>query len=177
MDGIDDQRRERRRQIPIRNTCSLLPAGAREFVPAAQEYSVFGKTGNDDMPVALRLPLKHGQQILSRTCCSKAPLCIGLPCAKHSHALHEELVEVRGKDRQELRPLQQRRALIQRLGQDSLVEVQPAQVPIDPHLLQSGGQGCIEYPMVANGRQNGSSHSKSSLDETFILRPGPGREV
>src|SRR5882757_10800697 len=78
--------------------------------------------------------------------------------AKDSFALHEEFVEVGSKDGEELCSFQQRRPLIQSLGEDTLVEVQPAQISIQPHGWEAGGQRCIQCSMVANGRQNYSSH-------------------
>ncbi len=51
-------------------------------------------------------------------------------------ALHEELIQVGGKDREELEPLEQRRAVVERLAQDTPVELEPAQVPVEPRLAQ-----------------------------------------
>jgi hypothetical protein len=47
---------------------------------------------------------------------------------------HEELVEVRAEDRQELHPLEQRVALVERLAQHAGVEVEPAQLAVDEEL-------------------------------------------
>src|SRR6185437_7190890 len=55
------------------------------------------------------------------------------------HAFHEELVEVRAEDGQELDPLEQRRALVQRLVQHPPVELEPADVAIDPGAAQVTG--------------------------------------
>ena len=44
---------------------------------------------------------------------------------------HEELVEIRSGDGQKLQPFKQRNLIIGRLGKDSLVELQPAQLAID----------------------------------------------
>ena len=56
--------------------------------------------------------------------------------AHGTDALHEELVQVRGEDRQELEPLEQRHALVDGFRQDPAVEFEPAEVPVEPGLLQ-----------------------------------------
>ena len=56
-------------------------------------------------------------------------------------AHHEELVEVRGDDGQELHPLQQRMVVVQRLIEDPLVELQPAHlaVAVQRWVMEIGG--------------------------------------
>ncbi len=56
--------------------------------------------------------------------------------AHGTDAFHEELVEVRGEDREELEPLEQRHALVDGFGQHPAVEFEPAEVPVEPRLLQ-----------------------------------------
>jgi hypothetical protein len=56
--------------------------------------------------------------------------------AHGAHTLHEELVEVRGEDRQELEPLEQRHAFVDGFREDPAVELEPAEVPVVPGLLQ-----------------------------------------
>src|SRR5262249_56306891 len=56
--------------------------------------------------------------------------------AQKGHALHEELVEVRRDDRQELQALEQRRALVERLVQHAAVEREPSEVAIEPRVLE-----------------------------------------
>ena len=58
--------------------------------------------------------------------------------ARHAH--HEELVEVRRVDREELDPLQQRQLLVLRQLQHALVEVEPRELPVEVELgrLQVG---------------------------------------
>ena len=48
------------------------------------------------------------------------------------HPLHEELVQVRREDREELHALEQRRPLVERLLQHAPVELEPAHVAVDP---------------------------------------------
>src|ERR1700733_11978298 len=108
-----------------------------ELAPRPQKYAVFGKTGDDDMPVAFRLALKRADDLLADLL-QEGPLGVGGSMPKDRFALHEEFVEVRRKDGQELCPFQQRRAVIQGLCEDALIEVQPAQISIDPHRLEAG---------------------------------------
>ena len=55
---------------------------------------------------------------------------------KQAYALHVELVQIGAEDGEELHALEQRRALVQRLVQDAAVELEPAQVAVDPGVLQ-----------------------------------------
>ncbi len=67
----------------------------------------------------------------------RARTAAGVGARAHgADALHEELVEVRREDRQELEALEQRRALVERLGEDPAVEFDPAQVAVDPRFAQ-----------------------------------------
>jgi hypothetical protein len=50
------------------------------------------------------------------------------------HPDHEELVEIGAEDRQELDPLEQRRALVHGFMEDARVEVQPGELPIEIRL-------------------------------------------
>ncbi len=56
--------------------------------------------------------------------------------AKHPHAFHEKLVQIRRHDRKELEPFEQWRALIERLVQDAFVECEPPEVAIEPGMLE-----------------------------------------
>ena len=56
--------------------------------------------------------------------------------AQPGHADHEELVQVRREDRQELHPLQQRIVRVLGLFQHARVELQPAQLAVDEVLGQ-----------------------------------------
>ena len=92
----------------------LLARG--QFVPAAQSDAMLGQTRNDRLAVALRLPPKLREQFVSQPL-QQSALCVGVSLPQHRHALHEKLIEVRGKDGEELGPFQQRRALVESLGQ------------------------------------------------------------
>ena len=84
-------------------------------------------------------------------------------------ALHEELVEDRARDREELHPLEQRGSLVLSLVKDSLDEREPGQLPIEVvlgrveidigrwtllFLSGNAGAGC---PLVVEGELMGGS--------------------
>ena len=107
-----------------------------QFIPAPQVNA---------MPRQCRHDLRR--ESASACCCSigrsrsrirtsRSRPSAGRILAQHRHALHEELVEVRGEDGEELHPLEQRRALIERFRQHTPVELEPAQVAIDPYIRQ-----------------------------------------
>jgi hypothetical protein len=58
------------------------------------------------------------------------------PRAHGTDALHVELVEVRREDGEELEPLEQRRAVVERRAEHAAIELEPAQVAIDPRLAE-----------------------------------------
>ena len=75
---------------------------------------------------------------VAASCCSvfsPSGLTSSMPGAillqERRHAHHEELVEVGGDDGQELDALEQGMGLVECLIQDPLVELQPAQLPVD----------------------------------------------
>jgi hypothetical protein len=63
---------------------------------------------------------------------------------------HDEVIEVRGEDREELCLFEQRRAVIEGFGEHPLVEVQPTQIPINPDVLQFGRKLCVQNAIVTN---------------------------
>jgi len=56
------------------------------------------------------------------------------PGLERGHAHHEELVEIRGHDDEELEPLEEGRALIEGLLQDAGVELYPGELPVEEKL-------------------------------------------
>ena len=54
---------------------------------------------------------------------------------QNGDALHEKFVQIGREDREEFDALEQRVTLIQRLGQDSAVEFQPAEIAVEPESL------------------------------------------
>src|ERR1700728_4107516 len=157
MLGVDHQRRQRRRNIGLEILSSLVALRLRQVVPSAQQKSMGSQPRLDPPPEAFGLPLQHREQLLAeleekRTLFRRARL------PKHSHALHEKLIEVRRENGQKLRPLQQRIALIKRLGQHSLVEIKPAQIAVDPHFRQFRCQRRIQYSVIANRSEDTRCH-------------------
>ena len=83
------------------------------------------------MQKAFCLLLEHGLE--SRANLASQPLAVrSAMLAQHRHPLHEELVEIGGEDGEELDTLEEGRPLVQRLGQHTPIELEPAQIPVDP---------------------------------------------
>src|SRR5262245_52772046 len=59
--------------------------------------------------------------------------------AEGGDALHEELVEIGREDRQVFQTLEERGASILRLGENAAIELQPAEVAIDPQIRERLG--------------------------------------
>ena len=73
---------------------------------------------------------------------------------------HVELVEVRGEDRQELGPLEQRQRRVRGQRQHPGVEVEPAQFAVEVAVLgQGGGLGAVGGRRVAAGGASGAAVS------------------
>src|SRR5262249_38486194 len=73
-----------------------------------------------------------------------APLVLD---AEGGDALHEELVEIRCEDRQVFQTLEERGAGILRLRENAAIELQPAEVAIDPQIGER--LGAVEVPHQA----------------------------
>src|SRR5580700_3034561 len=93
---------------------------------------MLGESGNDGLAITLGLETK-GREQFGAQAGEKIALLFGLARAKHCHAFHEKLVEIRREDREEFSPLEQRCALVEGFGKDTLVEVEPAQVTVEPN--------------------------------------------
>src|SRR5215467_1951918 len=108
---------------------------------------------HDAVAKTLGLLTEHGQQFFPKLLQQLEPLR-GRRLTQDGDAFHEELIEVRGKDRQEFGAFEQWRALIYCLSQDALVKVQPAQVPIDPDVRQRRSNLYVQHSFIAD-RHNG----------------------
>ena len=116
-----------------------------QLVPASEHDPVLREWGQEHVVVA-RLVCQHSQH--RRANHLEAVACVTLardwvsfgfdPCgpAQQPDALHEELVQVGRDDRQELQALEQGRALILGFVQNAPVELEPAQIAIDPGMRQ-----------------------------------------
>ena len=131
MRGIDDERRERRRETVLEVVRGLRLLRGGQFVPVAQEDTVSGERGDQFVAKAVRLPAQQREQSGAKPA-DKSLFLVGLSLPEHRDALHEKFVQVGSKNSQKLSSLEQRSALIERFGQHSLVEVEPTQIAIDP---------------------------------------------
>lgn len=91
------------------------------------------------LAVTLCLQPQGLEQFVSQTQ-QEVALFAGLGRTQYDHPLHEELVEVGSENCEELGPLEQWCALVERFGQDSLIEIEPAQVAVKPNLRECFGQ-------------------------------------
>ncbi len=124
MGDIDHQRGERRRYVGIEVIARFPLLARRQLIPAPQGDAMFSQTGNDGLPIAFGLPVKRREQLVAQAL-EQITLLVGISFEQHGHPLHEKLVEVRGEDREKLRSLQQRRAVVKRFRQNPLVDVEP----------------------------------------------------
>ena len=69
---------------------------------------------------------------------------------ENSASLHKKLVEIGGKDRQELRPFEERRPGVKSFSKNTLIEIKPAHVAIDPDVRQAHRQFRIQNAIVTN---------------------------
>ncbi len=117
-----------------------------QLVPAHQRDALVGKRGPDLVPED---PGMQAHELLGHREQPVEQLARLQPCRgangeagrdaplEAGDAHHEELVEVVGEDRQELRPLQQRDAVVHGQLQHPLVELQPRDLPFEEAV---GGQ-------------------------------------
>ena len=126
----------RGRDLGLEIMAGLFALGGREIVPVAEVDAVArrgrGRAASRKHS-AWRARLRSRR---SRTCWSSAAAVPGRrrAAAQDGDALHEELVQIGGEDGEKLGALQQWIARIQGFGEDAIVEVQPAQIAIDPNL-------------------------------------------
>ncbi len=133
MRRIENQRGERRRDLGIEIALHLLALSGRQLVPLPQMDSVSRELRQEVFPETGGLAIEafHKPAVNSRKQCFL--LRRGL-FPQDRDPLHEELVQVRRENRQELQPLEQRSALVQSLRQHAVVEIQPAHIAVDPNL-------------------------------------------
>ncbi len=95
------------------------------------------EAGTDDLAVTRRLLLEQPEDPLPHGVMQLASLPGGSRDverlrAQQGHALHEELVQVGREDREELDPLEERRTLVEGFVEHAPVELEPAQITIEP---------------------------------------------
>src|SRR5271166_1544293 len=149
MLGINNQRGEGGRDIGIEVNTGFLALARCQLIPAAQQDAMVGQTWNHRLAVTVSLSEEHGQQFLPQLLEQRA-LSFALRLPKHRHPLHKEFIEVRIEDCEELYPFQQGSPLVESLGQNPFVEVQPAQVAINPNTGEVVGQSSVQNSVIAN---------------------------
>ena len=140
MTRIHRQRREDREHvvpIPLPNLALLI----LRQIGVIEQLDPDRPQGRQDFrPVAGRLPLDHRDHALAdrQQHALRRDLLVAdevdphrhLP-AQTAHPLHEELVQVAREDRQEPQPLQKGRAVVKRLMEHAIVELQPLQLAVE----------------------------------------------
>jgi hypothetical protein len=134
----------------VEEAAGFVFLGLSEVLPLAEEDAVRGEAGEDDVAEAVGLAIEHGEQFVAELL-NEGALRLGLRDAEGEGALHEEFVEVGGEDGEELGALEEWSALVEGLGEDALVEVEPADIAVDPDLGEFGGEAFVENSFIADG--------------------------
>jgi hypothetical protein len=134
---IEAERRQHRRDAVVEDVGHLGLLLGSQLLPAEQVDSVLRQARLQDVAKAARFLFEHGDDPLTHRQEQVALLLRGVALVARrrpdqGHPLHEELVQVRREDREELDPLEQRRALVERLLQHAPVELEPAEIAVDP---------------------------------------------
>ena len=141
MAGIDRQRGQDREDVGLEVGVEVLAVGVRHVADAlAERQSLGGERGQHVLHEARamlanllphdgrdRRELVLGRHAVGSTLDDPGGHLLLEP--RHPHL--EELVEVAAEDRQELEPLQQRRARVQRLVEHAAVELEPGELAIE----------------------------------------------
>ena len=116
MGGIEPERDEGRRDVAVEVLGELVALGVAQFGPGRQNDALAAQCGDELLQVAggeLGEHRAHGApdrgQMLARVGRVRARIGFVAPlrlAAQDAHALHEELVEVRGEHGEELEPLE-----------------------------------------------------------------------
>ena len=148
---IEGQRRQQRKDLRPEVRRQESPRRVGELVGLENPDAVLGERRAQTVVPARGLiahhhgrPLADGGQLLGhRHAVDRDLLEAGAPLLEQRrHTNHEEFVEVRADDGQELHALQQRMVVVERLIEDSLVELQPAQlaVAVQRWIVEIGGR-------------------------------------
>ncbi len=165
MAGIERQRRQQREDVALEVRGQMPPDPIRVLILIEERDAGLGERRPEEILPARRLIphhlhgavanrgqlLRDGQPVGRHLFEARA-----LALAQRRHAHHEELVQVRADDREELDALEERMVIRDRLIEHPLVELEPAQLPIgvergivkgrcaarrgsgEPHLLHAG---------------------------------------
>ncbi len=161
-DGFEAERRQCRRHVPVVVLARLGLLRGRELGPRGELHPVLVQPLAqllEALPALQQHRIECGPQAedVRIELLDHGDVAAGVGAGAHrADALHEEFVEVRGEDGQELEPLEQWHALVVRLGQHAAVELEPAEVPVEPGLLDHPcAQLCVHgtpVPAIATAR-------------------------
>ena len=179
MARIERQRRQRRVDLALEMAAQELALLALELVVVEHLDALAAQPGRDVREPAAALELEHRPQPLVdrrhllgrrhpvrwRHHRSRLELA-----AQPGDPDHEELVEVAAKDRQELRPLEQRRFLVERLFEHPPVELQPAQLAVE--IVGPVSQIRADTVFLGAGDRNRAGHASSWDRGSYPSRTG-----
>ena len=154
MGGIDRDRRQHRKEMREKMLLEPRTLGLRELVGAQHVNAGLGQQRFERDPVLLLLGGKLGDgavdavELLDR---GQSIHAWGFDVGEHLPAEardphHVELVEVRGRDREEAQALEQRVALVLGFLEHAPVEVEPGQFAVKEPARAEGGNpwACVE---------------------------------
>src|SRR2546421_540412 len=139
MAWIEAERRQGGGDVAVEVIAALAFLLFIELFPAQQVNALLRQRRHQHLAETARLLLDQTDDDLAQPAEHLTPC--GGPALEDADALHEELVEVRGKDGEELEAFQQRRAFIERLVEDAAIELQPAEIAVEKGFLPGGAVG------------------------------------
>ena len=187
----DGERREDREDLAPETLAQLVAVGLVDVGAALDAHAVLGERGAQHAVEHVGLApglladrdadrvdrLRRAAAVLARLLDPRVDVLL-----QPGDAHHEELVEVRGVDRAELQPLQQRDRIVLRELEDAVVEVQPGQLAIEVqrgiveiHRRRGGRFGLLEIRHVvpdANAVRN-CERRRVHRPHTQVARAGP----
>ena len=171
--GVDRQRRQDREDVAAEEVVRRRLVGVAELGVAADAHAVLFQgrvqllVPAADLAVQQRADLGVDQiELLGRRQAVHRPRrdAGGGLALEAADALHEELVEVAGEDRQKFDPLQQRHLVVLGQFQDAAVEVEPADLAVEEQRVADvGGRHGAEGVGggAGEGRRIRGRHSKN----------------
>jgi len=132
VDRIDHQRSQSRRHLLVEILGGALPAFCVQILPRRERNSMRRQPRDDRIAKAIGLTAQRRQQFLP-DCLEQLQPSRSHFLPEHGDALHEKLIQVRRENCQEFGPFEQGRPFVQSLRQHTIVEIQPAQIAIDPY--------------------------------------------
>ena len=144
---IDHEWRQGRRKVGVEIVGGLRLLRRSELVPVPQLHAVRGEPGYHVPAEAYGLPFQCGRQFASQAIKQIAAFSAAA-VTKHGHALHEELIQVGGENREEFGSFQKGRSRVRCFGENPLVKVQPTEVPVQPDSGEWGGKRGVQDAVV-----------------------------